>query len=174
MSREVDNNVLGDDSPSPDDTDYTQDPSLGTDFAKLTLKSTSTSNPRRPRTIAAGYDARKGVMTVVFRGDKKGDVWWNYYGVPSDVWAKFTSAPSKGQFLKENGFDEGKYDMGPVNRSLLSSRQTTMLDWVVKSSRQIQQESGGLQFTGDVRMSDYVTSEDLYETMGMERPDLET
>jgi len=143
--------------PGEFDPTYSLDPGLGTDFAKLILKGTSTTNPRRPRTIAAGYDANKQIMTVVFRDN----TWWNYYGVPADVWEKFTQAHSKGEFLKDYGFDSGNYDMGPVNRATQSSRQLTMLDWVVKQSREQQYYSQGLQAYGDVRRPESFVTEDL-------------
>jgi hypothetical protein len=144
---------------NPEDFDptYDLDPGIGTDFAKLILKGTSTTNPQKPRTLAAGYDAKKQIMTVVFFDN----TWWNYYGVPQTVWEGFTNAHSKGRFLHDNGFNSGSYDMGPVNRSTQSSRQLTMLDWVVKQSREQQYYSEGLQAYGDVRKPSSFVTEDL-------------
>jgi hypothetical protein len=150
---------LNSDPLNPEDFDptYDLDPGIGTDFAKLILKGTSTTNPRRPRTIAAGYDSKKQIMTVVFRDN----TWWNYYEVPQNVWDGFTASHSKGEFLFKNGFDSGEYDMGPVNRATQSSRQLTMLDWVVKQSREVQYHSQGLQAYGDVRRPESFATEDL-------------
>jgi len=61
--------------------------------ARLTDTPTSSSNYRRPRTVAAGYDESRKVMTVVFRD---GTV-YNYYGVTSGEWEGFHAAISKGK-----------------------------------------------------------------------------
>ena len=70
-------------------------------FARLSIRGTSTTNYKRPRTIAAGYDPASRIMTVVFRGN----VWWNYYDVPEDMWQEFEQAESKGRYLRESGLD---------------------------------------------------------------------
>lgn len=72
------------------------------------MRTTTTSNPAKPRTIKAGYDFKTNTMTVVFRDG----TWWDYRGVPEDVWYDFVNAPSKGVFLRESGLD-GWGDMGP-------------------------------------------------------------
>lgn len=82
-----------------------------------TMRTTSSSNPKKPRTIKAGYDYRTGTMTVVFRDG----TWWDYYEVPESVWYDFTISNSKGDFLWNNGFDKRNpkvgqlYEMGPSN-----------------------------------------------------------
>jgi len=115
-------------------------------YAKLELKSTSTSNPDRPRTLAAGWDKNTGTMTVVFR-DR---TWYNYYNVPEEIWDEFRGAPSKGVYLEESGLNNWD-DKGPVNRDTMSPHKKNALDSVVEAAAREQDISGGLQFTGDTR-----------------------
>jgi hypothetical protein len=61
--------------------------------AKLIQIPTSSLNAERPRTVAAGYDETRGVMTVVFRD---GTV-YNYYSVTPDEWLGFYGSLSKGR-----------------------------------------------------------------------------
>lgn len=61
--------------------------------ADLTDIPTSTTNVARPRTVAAGYDKRRGVLTVVFRD---GTV-WNYDNVTEGQWLNFRTSISKGR-----------------------------------------------------------------------------
>ena len=49
------------------------------------LRATTSTNPKRPRTIKAGYDNKTQTMTVVFRDG----TWWNYYDVPMYIWQGF-------------------------------------------------------------------------------------
>ena len=72
------------------------------------MKTTTSTNPSKPRTLKAGYDFKTKTMTVVFRDG----TWWDYNNIPEDVWYDFVSAPSKGAFLRESGLD-GWGDMGP-------------------------------------------------------------
>lgn len=60
---------------------------------------TSTTNFKRPRTVAAGYDRNQQLLTVVFRDG----TFWNYYDVTQDEWIKFHQAYSKGPFLNKGG-----------------------------------------------------------------------
>lgn len=71
---------------------------------------TSTSNPSRPRTLAAGYYLyvgerakdyadQRGKLTVMFRDG----TFYNYYNVPPGVWQEFKSAISKGPLLNRGG-----------------------------------------------------------------------
>lgn len=60
---------------------------------------TSTSNFKRPRTVAAGYDRNQQLLTVVFRDG----TFWNYYDVSNDEWIKFHQAYSKGPLLNKGG-----------------------------------------------------------------------
>lgn len=140
----------GPEEPSSDDSwrggGYRIDPDPASIPSKLSLKGTSTSDPLRPRTVAAGYDPRTQVMTVVFRDG----TWWNYYDVPEDIWEGFEQADSKGQYLKESGLDTWD-SMGPANMGALRPNQRAMLNWVAKQSATVQKASGGRQSYGDPR-----------------------
>lgn len=65
------------------------------DPAPITLVPTSTTNPKRPRTVAAGYDSGRTVLTCVFRDG----TYYNYYDVAPLEWANFKRARSKGRFI---------------------------------------------------------------------------
>lgn len=54
---------------------------------------TSSTNYQRPRTVAAGYDAERQVMTVVFRDG----TFYNYYQVSAGEWEAFHASYSKGK-----------------------------------------------------------------------------
>lgn len=53
---------------------------------------TSSTNYSRPRTVAAGYDAPRQTMTVVFRDG----TFYNYYEVTEGEWRAFKASVSKG------------------------------------------------------------------------------
>lgn len=74
------------------------------------MEVTSSSNPTKPRTVQAGYDSKKRIMTVVFRDG----TWWEYRDVPRDLWDDFRAAESKGRFLRSSGLDNWD-DMGPAD-----------------------------------------------------------
>mgnify|MGYP003332353414 CR=1 FL=1 len=63
--------------------------------APISLVPTSSSNTKRPRTVAAGYDQERGVLTVVFRDG----TWYNYYEVSVNEWKSFKAAVSKGRYI---------------------------------------------------------------------------
>lgn len=68
--------------------------------APLTVVPTSTSNLKRPRTVAAGWvanpgDEKLGKLTVLFRDG----TYYNYYDVSEAEWLRFKTAPSKGPLL---------------------------------------------------------------------------
>lgn len=63
--------------------------------APLSLVPTSTTNPERPRTVAAGYDRNRSVLTVVFRDG----TYYNYYEVNTNEWQDFKRRVSKGQYI---------------------------------------------------------------------------
>lgn len=73
---------------------------LGDDQALLTQRPTNTSNPPRPRTMAAGYDYKSKTMFVRFRGEKvarglyRDGVGYEYYNVSRREWDRFRNAPS--------------------------------------------------------------------------------
>lgn len=66
--------------------------------APISLLPTSTINPARPRTVAAGYSQDRAVLTVVFRDG----TFYNYYDVEEATWQAFKSAVSKGRFIASN------------------------------------------------------------------------
>jgi hypothetical protein len=63
--------------------------------APLTVVPTSTSNPERPRTVAAGYDRTTKTLTVVFRDG----TYYNYYDIPPVMWQEFKQRKSKGKYI---------------------------------------------------------------------------
>ena len=66
------------------------------------LRTTTSSNPKKPRTLKAGYDFRTETLTVVFRDG----TWWNYYDVPHYLWEGFVLSDSKGQYLESSGLNK--------------------------------------------------------------------
>lgn len=83
----------------------------GDDSYLLSERPTNTSSPRpdeterRPRTLAAGYDAKSMTLFVRFRGERIGYGEWDdgvgyeYYGVTPSEWQRFKNAPSPGQMI---------------------------------------------------------------------------
>lgn len=65
--------------------------------APISLVPTSTINPERPRTVAAGYDPGREVLTVVFRDG----TFYNYYEVDQATWDSFKQAQSKGRYIAD-------------------------------------------------------------------------
>jgi len=63
--------------------------------ADLTVIPTSTTNPQRPRTVAAGYDEDEEKLTVVFRDG----TFYNYYEVDANEWKAFKANRSKGAII---------------------------------------------------------------------------
>jgi hypothetical protein len=63
--------------------------------AQISIVPTSTTNPQRPRTVAAGYDDKRSVLTVVFRDG----TFYNYYDVDVNEWAQFKASYSKGRYI---------------------------------------------------------------------------
>lgn len=70
--------------------------------AQITIVPTATTNPKRPRTVAAGYSSKRQTLTVVFRPPRMGavGVLYNYYEVDGLEWGNFKRARSKGRFIK--------------------------------------------------------------------------
>jgi hypothetical protein len=87
------------------------------------LRVTSSSNPKRPRTLKAGYDPKTQTMTVIFR---KGE-WWNYYEVPPNIWTGFVLAESKGKYLASSGLDRWP-TMGPADPAGMPRDQRAQLN----------------------------------------------
>jgi hypothetical protein len=63
--------------------------------ADITVVPTSTTNPDRPRTVAAGYDEDEEKLTVIFRDG----TFYNYYEVSGGEWAAFKANRSKGAII---------------------------------------------------------------------------
>lgn len=86
--------------------------SVGTQPAPITYSPTSTTDPNRPRTVAAGWDRDRKVMTVVFRDG----TFYNYYGVSGLEWGNFKRAHSKGESIRKyfDGKARGVADVGSV------------------------------------------------------------
>jgi hypothetical protein len=118
----------------------------GSFTAKLTLKPTSTTNPSRPRTVAAGYDRKMFVLTVVFPDG----TWYNYYDVPENMWNEFKSAESKGRYMNMSGLDSWP-DKGEANVGEMSVSRRAALNSVVASARKAQQAGQGIQGRGESR-----------------------
>jgi hypothetical protein len=59
----------------------------------LTDIPTSSTNYKRPRTVAAGYDVETATVTVVFRDG----TFWNYQHITPDTWIAFHNSISKGK-----------------------------------------------------------------------------
>lgn len=98
----VDNSIFRQSYDMDDDTGELIVPGLagpqdeeGTAPAPITLVPTSSSNTKRPRTVAAGYDSARSVLTVVFRDG----TWYNYYEVSVSEWKAFKSMVSKGKYI---------------------------------------------------------------------------
>lgn len=104
--------------------------------APITVTPTTTTNPERPRTIAAGYDEDRQVLTVVFRDG----TYYNYYKVPEDVWKTFQSYYSKGEYVIPNILD--KYPRGIANMRGISA---TSREELYRINRTAQWISGGLK-----------------------------
>jgi hypothetical protein len=77
------------------------------DDSALLTEETKTSNPARPRTLAAGYDAKSGVLFVRFRGAKLADqvyapgVGYEYYNVSQTEWNTFLNSASPGTYIND-------------------------------------------------------------------------
>ena len=58
---------------------------------------TTSMNPERPRTVAAGYDPKNSILRITFRNG----VTYEYLGVSPRVWSTFQRAPSPGQYINQ-------------------------------------------------------------------------
>lgn len=132
----------------PKDEDYYVQRSLNEDYTGTAMTDalpgvplsdipTSTTNYRRPRTVAAGYDPETRTVTVVFRDG----TFYNYYDVPPTVWIKFHTSLSKGPMLnranRKQGFDGDllKYRHGPADISALSPVAKEFLYTVARTAQ---------------------------------------
>ena len=90
----------------------------------LTVRPTTSSDYKRPYTVAAGWerypgqpfsDSEKGTLSVMFRDGTL----FNYYDVEKSFWIKFQGQISKGQFLNRNAPNPelNRYPHGPADIS---------------------------------------------------------
>jgi hypothetical protein len=114
----------------------------------ITYVPTSTTNPQRPRTVAAGYQyfkaEKSGVLTVVFRDG----TFWNYYGVPNLVWNNFKTSRSKGRYIVVH---LEKYEYGPADVSSFNSNYRETLYRLARSSQVAREGYTGKQKKGSKR-----------------------
>lgn len=109
------------------------------DPAALTDIPTSSTNVRRPRTVAAGYDPQRQVLTVMFRDGTL----FNYYNVTPGEWKTFQNSYSKGPML--NLYNKGQYNpgfllmvphqYGPADVSNVSPQVLSTIYQVARSSQ---------------------------------------
>ena len=87
--------------------------------AQISEVPTSTTNPDRPRTVAAGYDIQEMKITVVFRDG----TFYNYYldglgrAAANRIWQNFKRARSKGRFIYTylDGLPRGAADVSTMS-----------------------------------------------------------
>lgn len=82
---------------------------LGDETLLLPYQPTPSINPPRPRTLAAGYDARTQTLRVKFRD---GAV-YEYHDVPPRVWRNFKRVKSPGRAINRvlNNYDYNRLDI---------------------------------------------------------------
>lgn len=100
-------------SKGPAGTNYADEPRDYSDGpAPLSIIPTSTMNYKRPRTVAAGYDKARQILTVVFRDG----TFYNYHEVKGQTWNGFKAAYSKGRYILANldSHPHGIADMGSM------------------------------------------------------------
>lgn len=67
----------------------------GNDALLLPYQPTPTIDPKRPRTLAAGYDERTMTLRIKFRDGE----YYTYYNIPPSVWYKFQRVSSPGRYI---------------------------------------------------------------------------
>lgn len=118
--------------------------------APLTVVPTTTSNPRRPRTVAAGYDQSRKTMTVLFRDG----VLFNFYDVDVAEWNSFKGAFSKGLWLEDH--KPARNHGGDWRGEKVTDGQSALMARAIFENARARQTSDiGKQFEGyTVRSSD--------------------
>ena len=112
--------------------------------APLSVVPTSTTNPERPRTVAAGYDKSREVITVVFRDG----TFYNYYEVSPVQWQAFKARISKGQYIYQ---ELDYHPRGPANVNSIPSYARQSL---YKLTRALQLKNQGKQnYSGTKRQN---------------------
>lgn len=109
--------------------------------APMSLVPTSTINPDRPRTVAAGYlpnpdDPSNGKLSVVFRDG----TFYNYFNVSPGEWGAFKQNRSKGRFIAAflDSKPRGAADVGGADTAV--ARQ--LLYRVARTSQSTTRDSG--------------------------------
>ena len=99
-------------------------PDMDTAPAPMSVVPTNTINPARPRTVAAGYDRSRKVISVVFRDG----TFYNYYRVDPREWQAFKMSRSKGRYIKAHldGKPRGYADVGAVPVNVRSALYNVM------------------------------------------------
>lgn len=100
-----------------DETD--KDMTVSSAPSQISEVPTSTTNPDRPRTVAAGYDIREMKLTVVFRDG----TFYNYYldglgrAAANRMWQNFKRARSKGRYIYTylDGLPRGAADVSTMS-----------------------------------------------------------
>jgi hypothetical protein len=104
--------------------------------AELTVVPTSTINPERPRTVAAGYDKTENKITVVFRDG----TFYNYYEVDPNEWQAFKARVSKGRYIYS--YLDSK-PRGPANTASISATARRAFYKIARGSQQLHQGRPG-------------------------------
>lgn len=131
--------------PELDRVDYNRGNALeraggtGMRAAQLQDIPTSSSNYKRPRTVAAGYDSNNQILTVVFRDG----TFWNYYDITPGIWMIFHSSLSKGPLINSNEINKHGDGLilrecsshGPADLSNLSPQAQEFLYKVARTSQ---------------------------------------
>ena len=80
----------------------------GDDSQLLPYQPTPSINPPRPRTLAAGYDAKTQTLRIRFRDG----VGYEYYNVPPRVWRNFKRVKSPGRAVNRvlNNYEYSRAD----------------------------------------------------------------
>jgi hypothetical protein len=113
--------------------------------ADLTDIPTSTTNVSRPRTVAAGYDSTRRVLTVVFRD---GTI-WNYDNVTEGEWQNFHASISKGRpWINDKlfgvGYPADMTNLDPrIQADLYKAARTAQLQFQSKRSYRAPQQKKG-------------------------------
>ena len=139
-------------NPKNEAYEYTAfDPELhqfSADPSPITYVPTSSTNPARPRTVAAGYRyikaEKSGVLTVVFRDG----TFWNYYGVPNLTWNSFKTSRSKGAYIVAH---LEQYPYGPADVSTFNANYRETLYKLARASQVVREGYTGKQKKGSKR-----------------------
>ena len=129
---------------APGDPDDTETGSVRGQSAPLSVFPTSTTDPSRPRTLAAGYNHTSKTLTVMFRDGTL----YNYYEVSTSMWNAFKRTFSKGVWIRQNldvrGSGLGEKATGSSQNDSLYAAQIRNYGSTLQSARK------GVQFKSDI------------------------